>query len=399
MKKILTTVLLTLLLFTLSGCGSAKGSLYKKSYVLNRVAKTVPSEKYVFDRIEPVPDKDVSTEIYYFKSSERDLEFRAINTRAPAFFESGLYAKYLNIKYVDDVHKLYEDSINRALDSSGCDLTYNRFCFDSFKDLEKIAKAILRADDIYKAELNYNTAEWLEKNPVAKCRYSVTEILENGKESHVDVGGIYINGTWDYNKLYDYMCYEYASSILREKIKDDPTVPEHVRKMAHVLSLKHVYINGVEVSQTGYQNTKLQGAYNNSESSYYADYCYKLGDYIIPYNTAVVPQECGPLATEEYLDVLAPGYDVEYKKGIYEWDYNGSHFKSFATTGDDDYVNSFIITKDGKDMQIPYVKCSEWTSPVHGVYVVGIPVHDFAKLFDLSLEIDEENESIYFTER
>ncbi|MDO4966918.1 MAG: hypothetical protein Q4E51_09465 [Lachnospiraceae bacterium] len=394
MKRISFTIIICILTLFVTGC-SAKGPLHKKSYVIKKVAEDVPSERYKFDRKEPVPDADVSTEIYYFKSKDRDLEFRAINTRGPAFFESGLYAKALHILYADDVHTLYDDEIKKVLENGGFSTKDNRFNIDSFSDLSNVADTLIKADDIYKEELNYNTIEWMEDNPYDKYRIAKKFINDKGKERGYTAGGVSINGSWDKKSLYDYLCFQYATYILEGDFSD-PTVPKSVMDMAHTPSLKHVYINGIEVSETGYQNTKVEGAYNNSESSYYADYCYKLRDYVLTFNTATVPEDCGPHATEEYLDVLAPGYEVEYKKGIYKWQYNDSSYESHATENKDGYVDSFIIYKDGKDCQIPFVKCGEWTSPVHGVYSVGITVHDFAKLFDLTVEIDEENESVYF---
>lgn len=397
-KKMLISSLLILALLTLVGCGSADGPLYKKSHVLKKVSQNIPSEKYKFDRIEPVPDASVSTEIYYFKSKDRDLEFRAINTRQSVFFESGLYGKCLHIKYAEDVHKLYEPDIDRILTNAGYDLEHNRFLIDSFNDLTYVSDALSRVDDVYKPEINYNSAEWMEKHPATNCKVSRKYISENGKETGLQIGGINIDGTWDQKKIYDYLCYRYAMCIKRGEF-EDILVPPYVMDMAHAEKLEHVYINDIEVSETGYQNTKAAGCYNNSENSYYAYYCYKMNDYVIPFSTAIVPEDCGPHVTEEYLDVLAaPGYEVEYKKGIIKWEYNDSSYEAHTTEGDDGYVNSFIITKDGKDINIPYIKCGEWTSPVYGVYMVDISVHDFAKLFDLSLEIDEENGCVYFYE-
>ena len=398
MNKKSLTIIIVLSVLALTGCGSAKGSLYKKSFVLKKVSEYIPSEKYKLDRIEPVKDADVSTEIYYFKSKERDLVFRAINTRTPAFYEANLYCKSINFKYPEDVHALYENDLNNVLTAGSYDFDHSRFYIRSLSDLSHVANVIVAADDIYKNELNFNTAKWLEEYPVLRCKVSLKEINSDGKEVSHDIGGIEINGSWDYKKLYDYLCFRYASCIMKGDFTD-VTVPDSIMNMAHVTSLKHVYINDIEVSKTAYQATKTEGAYNNSESSYYADYCYKLGDYVIPFNTAVVPKECGPHATEEYLSLLAPGYEVEYKKGEYRWDYNGFTYKSFATTDEDDYVDTFHIYRDGVDLEIPFIKCGEWTSPVHGVYVVGLTVHDFADIFNLTVEIDEEKESIYFYEK
>ena len=398
MKKSYFIILILLIALSLTGCGSKKGELYKKRVVLKRVARVVPSENYKLDRIEPVQDSDVSKEIYYFKSKDRDLEFRAINTRQPVLYESGLYGKALKVLYAEDVHELYKDRIEGELMLGGYDFKHHRFCINSFNELKKVSDTIVAADNIYKQETKYNTPEWMVENPAHKCTVSLMHINENGKEVGSSIGGAHIDGTWDSKKLYDYLCYRYASCIKKGDFSDD-SVPRSVLDMAHIQTLKHVYLNGIEISKTGYDDAKSEGVYNNSESSYCAEYCYAMNDYIIEFNTAIVPKDCGPHVTEEYLSILAPGYDVKYNDGLYKWDYNGSEYVATTTPGKkSDYVGSFSITKDGQNLELPYIKCSEWTSPVHGLYVVGLTVHDFAKLFNLSVEIDEDSESLYFSE-
>lgn len=396
MKRTFTAILICIFILSLVGCGP-NGKLYKKSYVLDKVADNVPSEKYEFVKKEKVPDADVSTEIYYFKSLERDLQFRAISTRFSAFFDSGLYTKGLQIKYADDVHELYENDLNRVLESYGYSTERIRFYIHSYNDLDKVAEGIVKADDIYKNELNYNTAEWMFNNPAKRCLITLRKENENGKEDNYEIGGIYINGSWNYKMLYDYLCFKYASCVADGKFEDD-TIPYEVMKSTHVTTLEHVYINDIEVSKIAYERSKENGTYNNSDYSYYADYCYKLNDYVIPYNPAAVPKECGPNPVEGYLEILAPGYEVEYKKGKISWDYNESHFESSATTNKEGYINDFVIYKDGKNINIPYVTCGEWTSPVRGLYMVGITATDFANLFNMTVEIDEENGCLYFNE-
>ena len=395
MRKVVTGILVCIFALSLVGCGP-DGKLYKKAYVIRKVADNVPSEKYKFVKKETVSDANVSTEIYYFKSLDRDLQFRAINTRVPAFFESGLYTKALQIKYADDIHELYEDDINRVLESYGYSTDRSRFYVYSFDDLKRVAEGITKADDVYKNELNYNSAEWLLDNPAKRCLITLRQEKEDGKGENYEIGGIFLDGTWNYEMLYDYLCYKYASGVVDGKYEDG-TIPAEIMGSVHVTTLKHVYIDGIEVSKTAYEKSKANGTYNNSESSYYANYCYKLNDYVIPYNPATVGDDCGPNPVEGYLDILAPGYEVEYKKGKISWDYNGSHFESNATENKNGYINEFIIRKNGKDMNIPYVMCGEWTSPVGGVYMVGITAKDFADIFNMTVTIDEENSCLYFT--
>lgn len=65
---------------------------------------------------------------------------RGSYTRIPAFFESGLYTKSLQIKYADDVHGIYEDALNSVLESCGYSKEHIRFYIHSFADLKRVAE-------------------------------------------------------------------------------------------------------------------------------------------------------------------------------------------------------------------------------------------------------------------
>lgn len=398
MNRIAILLLLIICAVSMVGCGQKKGKLFKKKYVLKRVAENVPDEKYKFSRIEKVKDAEVSTEIYYFESKERDFEFTAVNTRQPIMYESGLYGKSLRVQYADDVHNLYTDDIESAIRKADYDFTHNRFVIRSFGELAAIAKVISEADDYYKEELQYNSKEWMMENPAYSCKIYLKQQNEEGKESSYSVGGVNIDGSWDYDKLYDYLCFKYASCVKKGDFADD-SVPEKVMQKAHVPVLRNVYINSVNVSETAYENAKANHLINNTESCYYSTYCYALNDYIIQLDAAMLKDDYAPKHMEEILSLLTFDYEIEYGKGKITWEYNDAKWMIEGKNKKNGDLNSFKIYKDGKDLNIPFVVYGDWTASLTGTYIAGIRATDFAEIFNLDMEVDEENECIKFTER
>lgn len=413
--------ILILTVICLTGCGGKQGKLHKKKYVLKKVSREVPSEKYKFDRKEKVPDSDVSTEIYYFKSKDRDLEFRAINTRRPILFEANLYGKSLEIKYAEDVHKLYEPEINNILVRGGYNLEKDQFEITTFDELAHVAKVASQVDDVYKRELKYNSAEWMKEYPATKLRVSLMGMADdsvgNGNSTNSEnknssinntkkseehklkriaiIGGVEINGTWDYDSIYDYLCYKHASNIKDGKY-EDATVPKRIMDKGHVSYIKNIYINGDNIAESGYKRGLSLHMINNTESSYYAGYCYALNDYIIPLDIAETGEDYAPQMMEEILSRLADSYTIEYGKRNIKWEKDGVQWETKADFSRDHHIASFNIYKNGQDYSIMYVTCFDFSSPVGPTYMVGIRVSDFADIFGLKVTVDEEDGSILF---
>lgn len=396
MKKRMAIIVILIFTLLLAGCGSPKGALYKKSKVKKIVREVVPSERYELIRVEPVKDAEATTEVYTFRSKQRNFEFTADNTRRHVFFD--MYGKYVQVNYADEVKALYNDEVISILEDTGLRYEKSRIYADTFNDFKTIAEAVGKANECYSEELNYNTAKWMKDNPVTRVSIEINLPENDSVHKSEKICGFAIDGSLDYQTAYDYLCFMHASN-LKEGAYQDETAPKDILELGHVGTLKNIYINSVNLSETAYEDARINGLYNNTQSMYYSGYCYALGDYVICLNAGLLDEKYAPQNMEEILGMLTFDYEVLYKKGEINWEYLDSKWEIMATTGDDGYVDSFKVFRDGKDLEIPYVKCGDWTSPVSGTYVVGIRVSDFADIFNLDYTIDELAGEIYFTEK
>ena len=393
MRKSMLFALTALLAVTmLTGCG-AHGRLYGKSKVLKCMEDEVSQEKYSLKSVEKVPDADVSTEIYTFQSKDRDLEFVAKNTRSSVFPDSAVYGRAIIPQYVEAVHGYYQDDIENILENSDLVIDGKRIYVESYEDLAGLVDYLTAADDVYKEELNYNSEDWLIDNPYEK--YSL--FVARSDSINVNFTSLAINGTWSSDKMLDYVSFCYASAIKEGRLEAE-AIPQKYKDSAHISTLHHIYLNGEDLSQKAHATAKKKKLNNNSESMYYSGYCYKLEDYVIPLNVGLTDEKYAPQIMEEIFDLLDVDYDIEYDRGVVSWEYNNEKWKIEAHEKDNE-IQSFIIKKDGKEVDIPYVICGEWTSPISGTYVVGIRATDFADIFDLKMQADEFGDCIKFEQR
>lgn len=387
-KRLLLLLALTAMLVT--ACGGPQGDLYKPSKVKKVVKESVPSEKYKFIGVEEVPDAEVSTEIYTFRSKERDLEFTAINTRRIVMFGSNLYGKAVYVNYVEDVHSLYEPEAQAILDHSGIVNENNNLIISSQGELNDLTETLIQIDDLYKKEAKYNSKEWMEKHPLDRFSIDYRPIEQEKNTFSDDICGLPINGSWDKDSLYEFLSFSYASKI-KEGLFEDPAVSSDFLEKGHVSLIKDFYVNGINIPKTAFADANTRMLTNNSERMYYAGYCYALGEYVIPINVGLTDENYAPQILETICDALSISYSIEYKKGIVSWNDNGTNWKVLAKNDSDNLITSVKFTKNGKTMDIPYVTYDDWTSPIHGTYLIGIRISDFADMFGLMVLVDEEN--------
>ncbi len=392
MKRIFMFLTILVTVTMLTGCG-AQGRLYGKSKVLEYMEDEVPQEEYSLISVEKVPDAKVSTEIYTFQSEERDLEFTAKNTRSSVFPDSAVYGRTIVPQYVVAVHEYYQDDIEDILEDSGFMIDGRRIYVESYEDLVYLSDYLAAADDVYKDELDYNSEDWLIENPYEKYNLFVAR----SDSINVNFGSLAINGTWDSDDLLDYVSFCYASAIKEGRLEED-VIPQKYRDNAHVSTLQHIYLNDEDLSSKAQATAKKKKLYNNSDSMYYSGYCYKLEDYVVPLNVGLTDDKYAPQMMEEVFDLLDIDYDIGYGRGTVSWEYDDEKWEIKAREKDDE-IQSFVVKKDGKEVDIPYVICGEWTSPITGTYVVGIRATDFADIFDLKMQVDEFGDCIMFEER
>ena len=391
-KSIFLSVMVFVAVTMLTGCG-AQGRLYGKSKVLEYMEDEVPQEKYSLKSVEQVPDADVSTEIYTFQSKERDLEFVAENTRSSVFVDSAVYGRAIVSKYVEAVHEYYQDDIEDILKDSDLAIDGKRIYVESYEDLASLVDYFAAADDVYKEELDYNSEDWLIDNPYEK--YSL--FVARSDSINVNFGSLAINGTWDNDKLLDYVSFCYASAVKEGRLETE-VIPQKYIDTAHVSTLHHIYLNGEDLSQKAHATAKKKKLNNNSDGMYYSGYCYKLEDYVVPLNVALTDEKYAPWMLEEVFDILDADYDIKYDRGVVTWEYSNEKWEIKASEKDNE-IQSFAVKKDGKKVDIPYVTCGEWTSPITATYIVGIRATDFADIFDLKMQVDEFGDCIKFEEK
>ena len=107
------------------------------------------------------------------------------------------------------------------------------------------------ADDVYKEELDYNSEDWLIDNPYEK--YSL--FVARSDSINVNFGSLAINGTWDNDKLLDYVSFCYASAVKEGRLETE-VIPQKYIDTAHVSTLHHIYLNGEDLSQKAYVTAK-----------------------------------------------------------------------------------------------------------------------------------------------
>lgn len=259
-----------------------------------------------------------------------------------------------------------------------------------------IVKIIIQAEDIYKEELAYNTAEWLQKNPAASVQVYYTFTDANGNDQKRHLNSTQINGTHDYDSLYDRLTYEHVEKVKTGQISDTSVPLEQLRRY-HVAVLPNLYIGDTNVSDTAYAAAKGQNLNNNSRDQrgtkggdfYSCYYYYPWNTYVVLLNTGLAGEEYAHKLAEAYTETLHYSCHVEYGKGEIEWNTGTNTVTIHAKKDVDGSLSFFAIYKNGDVLDIPYTTNTDEQSVVHCTYLAGISVDDFADLFDVTYEIDE----------
>ena len=393
-KKIVFGILAVCLLLT--GCSTINGKLYKKYEVLAKVKEKITDEKYSFDHVEKNRKIRPKADVYYFKSKERDFTFTALSTLENITIDgpTRFYSKSLEINYVDEVHALYLDEINGIIsellhETSG---TFIQYEYKSYDDLAEVAKILLAADDVYKAELAYNTQEWMSEYPVFDDKLYYKGPDENGDPYKNAKFGIKLDGSWDYQSLYDYLTYNHIQKVYNGEIVD-PTITEDKLSRAHALYLDP-YLNGINVKEDASETDKRNGLYNRLDSNYMCAYYYDWDCYIMRINLGLTDHKYGPQVVEYYTDSLFYSATVGENNGEVSWD-NGTDRWSVKAKDKRNTITSCVFTKNGSQVDIPYLTTDDATI-IGATYVVGIKLDDFAKMFNLKYTIDEEAAAVIF---
>jgi len=227
-------IILSLLLTLLAACADANGELASKEKVLNKVNETT-NEKYELISIDRDTESVPKVDIYHFKSKERDMYFDVISTlRSVGIDESSLgYEQWIMVGYADGVRSVYKERIDKVLEKLedvGITKDQNgRYYYSSFDELEEIVRIFVEVDNIYKEELQYNSADWLLENPYDNLQFSFVykpsadlgENNENEKsiadlgenEKSIAIFGENIDGSVEYNSEYERIASRHTSIL------------------------------------------------------------------------------------------------------------------------------------------------------------------------------------------
>lgn len=395
-KRMLVLLFCLGVLLTLTSCGSIDDAPMKKSEVDKRVASEVVNEKYTFVSVEHYEDELPKSDVYTYQSKERDLTFEAISTLTPVGLDASTigYDKVVYVEYADAVRSQYADRMAAILTDFDRDAKGN-LSYHSFDDLEKIAHAIAQLNDLYKEELAYNSLEWMVQNPLCRISFWAERVEKDGY--NVSVFSCPIDSTYTYEDIYAFITYEHAKAAKTGKIADDTTPDEQLARV-HEANLENIFYKGDNLSKIANENAFQNGLKNNVERSYYSGYYYPWDSYVIVLDCGLTDDDYAPKWMESYADALGFECKIQHKKGKISWTYEGSSYEMVTKVDAEGHISDFKISKDGKDLEIPYILYDDALSPVSATYVVGIPVDRFADLFHLDYQIKEEGKMIEFSD-
>ena len=244
-----------------SGCSST-GSVPSKSKVLKYVNE-ICNEKYELVSTEEVSSdpKDVR---YTFKSTERELEFHADAYRQSHGIVNG-GTLYYTPEIRTDYYKERLDEIFASFDSQD---RYDYYVYvRDTSEIDDMAEAIVKANELYQEELNFNPKEFLEDNALTTiCVLAYPD--ENSGIQYYNLGTYYVHGS-DTDK---YVIKEKLLDSLAQGFTDSKVLSSAYSDIAdqafdkHVSELEHIYLDDEEML---YDIRQSEYCYSGLITNYY----------------------------------------------------------------------------------------------------------------------------------
>ncbi len=409
MKKIFKNILI-LFIFAicctaLTACTGKDGKVYGKDKVLAYVKEQCPNEKYELVSVEQVASQPDNYE-YTFVSKERDLTFKANSYLAAITIDAsttGFYEKHISCDYKYQVSSLYSNQVKEVLEKyEHYQPNHGWYYIDSFADIATAAQAIVAADQVYKPELEYNTPEFL-KTVGLKSVHFVHYPSRQRREDHStwkNIGDVGTNASLTYDEVYKKLADKYAQMVVDGQIIDD-TIPDKYVQNLHRSRLNTIYLNGDEMLYA-INRTEFSDWGHTTDDYKYVWYSYDRGQYMMVCDAGMLFKSSSvPMVVYEYVDAMFGQYtaSTEENKGKYtshaEWQIDGVKWTMDATMKSSENIGSFVVKRNGRPLDIDYITVGE-DSSVRATFTVGLSVEDFAKLFDLSYEINEKEGYVSF---
>lgn len=347
---------------------------------------------------------------YLYRSTERPLSFTVLSSLqgTGGIPGGGSYRQIqcVDVAYAEGLKKYYRDQVDALLAGADFEVEDRRdfssktIFYENFEEFEKIAKELVGIDDIYKQELIRYPQEWLKEFPLYRFHMHFRN-ADTGLATSICC--VDITGDWDEESIYQYLLSEHANANANGRITDERLSSE-LSIDSHKDVLYNIYVDDTNISDVVFYKNKT---YNGVKRMHYAseDLFYS-AVYYKPWNTYLILLDVGPIYAgntwetmmDTYLKILSDqhsyfrdekGSKITWTRGMDEWEITTELSKDNR-----DYDFSISISKNGAVQDIPFVKKQDEESGFHGMALVcaGIPVEEFADLFDLSVKIDESRE-------
>lgn len=398
MKKRMAALALAVLL---TGCVGADGEIPDRGQVLDYV-----------DEICAEPYREVSSELVaetpddmeYRFETDRGLRFTAHSYLSPIYIDASktsFYSPEISCDYVSAVHDLYRDDVKARL--ARCPLYREKdgwMAVLQFSDLDTAADAVIDADQVYAAELAFNSPEFLAENPVASIHVAwyASEEAAQTHEDWVNITDLAVTGQNDREALYGELADQYAQLCVDGKITDS-TVPAQYLADKHVSSLDTLELNG-RVMTYDLQDNPVSTYGLTTDDYCYAWYSREKEAYLLPVDVGFVTESSSfPLINREYVKALGGHYTLEGKGDRYlsSWTIGPDTWR-METVYKDGTICSVQAEKNGQPLELDFVTVDE-DSHVGATFCAGLSAGDFCKLFDLQFEADESARTLRFTSK
>lgn len=394
-RRLVPAAMVIATMLALSGCTDIDGDLASERDVLNEVKEVVPSEGYELVSVDHDTEARPKVDTYHFQSKKRDLKFDAVSTLAAFGIDGGVigYNEHIYVEYPEAVREQYRDSIEQVLAPYPVN-QYGKHQYNSFLDLNGVADALMECDSIYREELKYNKADWLKANPFGSVMFAYPYYDENGDKKELYTFSVSIDGTLSRDDLYDQITYDHVRNCVKQGVAD-PYIPADQYSRVHQdrLSIQIGYVN---VSEKGPEVAHEKGLYNNIDSAYECAYYYDWDKYVMPLNLGLTDEQYAPQLVEMYCEALGYPYSIEYEKGRVSWSTGSDDWEIRADDNRHNEITKFDVYRNGTRVAIPCVRTDDNNSPGGAMYCVYVAVDDFADMFGVTYDIDENAGFIVF---
>ena len=394
----LAGLLITALSSSACGRGTDDTTADLNTKQLNQYIKTITSEPYELVEVSNIYN-DPDYKEYTLHSTKRDLTFHVYSYHELTDEKSKIRIKSKESTYLTDYYNLirdiYKEDIFAEFDAYPASFNEGILAEDA-NQLESIQDSIIAANQLYQKETAYNSAKNLASNPFGFIKVYGKDNNDRYHEIH--------QYPIDGNQLDAEKLKAETAAIVSQMLADDQLSFETFGAYAdqtgtiHKQKLNHIYLNGKEMLYDTKQSPYCYFALS-TDSYCYAYYEAELGTYMMSMDYGFVADYGGspPLIAAEYAKALGGEYKLltpDQKTRDLDlastWTIHGHTWELTAKHTEKKNLHDFKVTKDGEDLNL-----ETYDGPT--MFVAGLKVEDFCKLFDLTYEIDEKADSIYFT--